>query len=78
VGNIPVPNNPITTVTLSEFINYVFKVYIRAPNWQLYLAHLPILPLEGYQTFTWPEIIAIAKKIHASFLTTTLQQMYEI
>jgi hypothetical protein len=52
---IHVSNSLITTVTLSEFISYALTAYVRTTNWQLHLAHLPVLPLEGYETFTWPE-----------------------
>jgi hypothetical protein len=77
VGNIPVPNSLTTTVTLSEFISYALTVYVRTTNWQLHLAHLPVLPLEGYETFTWLEVIDVAKKVPASFLNNTLGNMYE-
>jgi hypothetical protein len=52
VGNIPVPNSSTTTVTLSEFTSYALTAYVRTTNWQLHLAHLSVLPLEGYETFT--------------------------
>jgi hypothetical protein len=77
VGPIPVPNSSSTTVTLSEFISYALTAYVRTTNWQLHLAHLPVLPLEGFETFSWLEVIDATKKVPASFLNNTLGKMYE-
>jgi hypothetical protein len=74
VNSIPVPNT-CTTVSLTEFIYRVLQAYTIITNYQPHLEHLPILPLLGYEIFTWGEVIAAAKKIPASFVTSTLQTM---
>jgi hypothetical protein len=72
VNNIAVPYSQ-TTYTLRTFFSTTFLPYSVTYNWQLHFAHLRILSLEGYETFTWPEVITAAKKVTATFVVTTLQ-----
>jgi hypothetical protein len=78
MGNIHVPNSSTTTVTLSEFISYVLIAYVRTINWQLHLAHLPVLPLEGYEILYFAISYCCSKESSCYFFNHySIQQMYE-